>query len=163
MSSRKEGHENNQQEHIVPSNVIFLLPERIISSEHHHKVFTECIFPMRRCRLESCRWLAYEYSVRYKWKRTLFFKRHPQCHINSVISSYGNFVETTLEYTFEELTDMHVMYDEANGKWYKARRLYHKRFSRCLLPNHFAFTNFNGKLRELARSLSQIQLSDVQK
>ena len=53
-----------------------------------------------------------------------------------------------MDYTFEELADMHLMYGLAQGNGREARRLYLERFPNRRLPSHPTFASVDGRLRE---------------
>lgn len=53
-----------------------------------------------------------------------------------------------MDYTNEELTDMHLMYGLAQGNGREARKLYHERFPNRRLPSHPTFASVDRRLRE---------------
>lgn len=59
-----------------------------------------------------------------------------------------NFVETTMDYIYQEFADIHRIYCQANG--YEAQTLYHERFPGRRLSNHFTFNSFDRRLKEIS-------------
>ncbi|GFU45709.1 uncharacterized protein NPIL_613051 [Nephila pilipes] len=52
-----------------------------------------------------------------------------------------------MDYTYEELTDLHLMYGQVNGNTYEARRLYYDLFPRRYLPSHPTYASVDRQLQ----------------
>ena len=51
-----------------------------------------------------------------------------------------------MDFTYEDLADMHVMYGLFQGNGREARSLYHERFLSLILPSHTIFISVNKRL-----------------
>ena len=57
-----------------------------------------------------------------------------------------------MEYTFNEYTDMHLMYGLASSNASAARRLYGQRFPNRRIPNRKTFERIDRRLRETGKN-----------
>lgn len=53
-----------------------------------------------------------------------------------------------MDYTFQELTDMHLCYGQINGNAAEARRIYEEKYPNRNVPNKKTFTRLDQRLRD---------------